>query len=172
MADVNLNQDRALMQRDLVESVRDVLGTMFFTEVLEALLQPPTGESSTSPLKMRICFQGESEGQLDLAIPPETAAALASSFMGLPEGTAPSQEEIEQVIQELSNILCGAFLTRQEPDSIFELSSPQAVSSESETAGSLPQLQQHLNLDSGHLSLRLFWKRKENQLNAEESMAS
>jgi hypothetical protein len=56
----------------------------------------------------------------------EAADPVAASFLGL-EAAELTDAERGQVIQELSNILCGAMLSRLWPESTLALSSPELM---------------------------------------------
>lgn len=101
----------------------DVFETMFFTEVEPALCEHSwLGEAPCA----RIRFEGSHSGEMLLALSTEAAAPIAAAFLGV--------EEVEltdalgrQVIEEMSNILCGAMLSRLWPESLLALAAPQSL---------------------------------------------
>ncbi len=86
------------------EVAAQVLETMFFTEAELA----PCGHAWLGPASCaRIRFEGSHSGEMLLGVSAEATDPIAASFLGLdPMELTAAQRG--QVIQELSNILCGA----------------------------------------------------------------
>jgi CheY-specific phosphatase CheX len=107
---------------DSVQQVAgEVLETMFFTEAeLANCGHTWLGSAACA----RILFEGSHFGEMLLGVSAEAADVIAASFLGLdPEELTEAQRG--QVIQELTNILCGAILSRLWPESKLALSSPE-----------------------------------------------
>ena len=105
----------------IAEACEDVLGTMFFTGILGPASFPLAAESAI--ISAQVCFEGPSDGALQIRMLHTTARALASSFLGAaPEDVTMSQ--CSQVACEMVNMLCGSVLSRSAPSSVFRLSSP------------------------------------------------
>ncbi len=105
-----------------VETVPDVLETMFFESLAEApelSVLPPAEPLDTS----RVDFDGSVNGYLVLAAPSGLSASLAGAFLALDDQGA-SAYNIEFVLGELANILCGSALGHLQPDGTFRLSTP------------------------------------------------
>ena len=102
----------------LVPSAEQVLETMFFTGVVSAEEQAATG--CAGMITRTVAFDGPPDGQLCVGIMPETAAALASSFLGLPLEEV-TQPDCEEIAAELANMICGSVLSRCAPASAFQL---------------------------------------------------
>lgn len=101
----------------------EVFETMFFTEA-----EPAGCEHSWLPPApcARIRFDGSHTGEMLLALSPEAAAPIAAGFLGLdPEELTDALRR--QVIEEMSNILCGAMLSRLWPESTLALAAPQSL---------------------------------------------
>ncbi len=99
----------------------EVLETMFFTEAEVAPCEHSWLESAPSA---RIRFEGSHFGEMLLAVSADAADLIAASFLGL-EPMELTDAQREQMVQELSNILCGAMLSQLWPESTLALSSPE-----------------------------------------------
>ncbi len=148
-----------LLQRDvemateLVGAARDVLNVMFFTDILEE------GDECACPkpfpLQVRVSFSGDQAGEFRMAVDEVAAGSLAGSFLGTDPVTGPTAEETDQVMGELGNMICGAFLSRFEKEGLFALSSPEVVRPEQ---GELPGVHRGLELMDGFMDLRVYWE--------------
>jgi CheY-specific phosphatase CheX len=109
------------MEQVLQLVAAEVLETMFFTEAELAVCEHAWLEAGSSA---RIGFEGSHFGEMLLGVSAEAVDPIAASFLGLdPAELADAQRG--QVIQELSNILCGAMVSHLWPDSNLALSSPE-----------------------------------------------
>ena len=99
----------------------EVLETMFFTAAEVASCEH--GWLSKTRCA-RIRFEGSHCGEMLLGVSVEAVDAIAASFLGL-DPMEVTDAERGQVIQELSNILCGATLSHLWPESKLALSSPE-----------------------------------------------
>ncbi len=121
-----LEQPRGLdLEPAAVDTIREVtaevLETMFFTEAEVAGCEH--GWLRPAPCA-RIRFEGSHRGEMLLGVSEEAADPIAASFLGLdPMELTGAQRG--QMIQELSNILCGAMLSRLWPQSRLTLYSPE-----------------------------------------------
>lgn len=74
----------------------------------------------------RVRFQGDATGNVCLAMPAEVAAALAADILSA-EADELSDEQIDDACKELTNVVCGQWLTRSFGDRpVFHLSVPEA----------------------------------------------
>ena len=134
-----------------VEAVSSVLSTMFFTEPLGLTEELPEGEVMES----RLVFQGSTAGTFNLRISTSGARLIAAAFLGTDEDSL-TPAEMGQVACELTNMLCGSFVSRLESDISFDLASPELV-----PAGTLGSCQdptgrrQSFELESGILTVAL-----------------
>jgi CheY-specific phosphatase CheX len=109
------------------EVAAEVLETMFFTDAEVAgcehgWLVPSLSNRAASCARIR--FEGSHRGEMMLGVSLEAADPIAASFLGLhPMELTDAQRG--QVIQELTNILCGAMLSRLWPESKLALGSPE-----------------------------------------------
>lgn len=147
-----LLQRDEVLAADLVGAARDVLNVMFFTDIVEE------GEASPCPqpfpVQVRVNFTGDETGAFVMEVDETAAGAMAGSFLGTDPVTLPSDEEIDQVMGELGNMICGAFLSRFEKEGLFSLSSPEVLRP---AAGSIPGVHRSLELMEGFMDLRVCW---------------
>ena len=102
----------------LLPAVERILETMFFTGVVSAAERMP--DECPDVITRGVSFDGPPDGQLRVAVQRQTAAALASSFLGLdPEKV--TLANCEQVCAELANMICGSVLSRCAPVGDFHL---------------------------------------------------
>jgi hypothetical protein len=123
------------LQTLLAKTMRDVLETSFFAEILE--------EGSTEMLlctcpviAASMTFSGAASGSFLLTAETLAAHRLAMEFMGDPDeeiddGIAGCSAEMcslsladEEVFKELTNVLCGSVLSRFQADRCCNLSQP------------------------------------------------
>jgi CheY-specific phosphatase CheX len=99
----------------------EVLETMFFTEAEQSDCDHAWLASAVCA---RIRFEGSHQGEMLLGVSAEAADPIAASFLGL-EPMELTGALRGQVIQELSNILCGAMLSHLWPESKLALGHPE-----------------------------------------------
>ncbi|MFN0105467.1 MAG: chemotaxis protein CheX [Bryobacteraceae bacterium] len=141
-----------VMLSDVVGAARDVLNVMFFSDVLEEAEAPPAPRPDT--LQVYVRFDGDGEGEFQMEVDDSTAESLAGSFLGAEPGTRPNPEEVQQVMGELGNMVCGAFLSRYEKDGLFNLSSPTIDRANSAMPTGVAR---SLQLLDGTMDLRINW---------------
>jgi CheY-specific phosphatase CheX len=105
----------------LAEAASDVLESMYFLSVLGSVDEPI--ETDASWIWVRLTFSGDGEGSFGLGCPSGTAWTIAGNFLGQTDEEITS-EQVEEVICELSNMICGSFLGRFRNGSLFDLSHP------------------------------------------------
>jgi len=107
---------------DVVRNVAsEVLETMFFTEAEPA---PCEHAWLASGACARARFTGSHMGEMLLAVSGEAMVPIAASFLGL-EAIELTGAQQGQVLQELTNILCGAMLSRIWPQSKLAIAPPE-----------------------------------------------
>ncbi|MBV9508286.1 MAG: chemotaxis protein CheX [Acidobacteriia bacterium] len=108
----------------LAECTEEALEQMFFVRPLS---EPAAPHSAESPhVVAELNFQGEPSGSFSLSVSPAAARSIAADFLAEEENIL-SKEQVEEVICELANIICGSVLTRLESRITFRLASPQIV---------------------------------------------
>jgi len=120
LGQATLDQEPAAVQT-MQEAAAQVLETMFFSEAEVAACEHAW--LASAPCAM-IRFEGSHCGEMQLALSAESADPIAASFLGL-EPMELTDAQRGQVIQELSNILCGAMLSHLWPESELALASPE-----------------------------------------------
>lgn len=100
-----------------LSSAAEVLETMFFTGVMER----EATESDVRLVAAELMFSGKPSGRFGVRMPFETGRAIAVNFLGEDEV---GERQVEEVVAELSNMLCGSVLSRLEAGVRFELSHP------------------------------------------------
>ena len=111
---------RTDMQQIFLESVGEVLETMFFTGIVEE----DSKEESDLLVSAELAFHGSPSGRFGVRVPCSTGRQIASSFLGLDEGEL-SEAQIGDVVCELTNMVCGSVLSRVETGARFELMHPE-----------------------------------------------
>jgi len=108
----------------LTAAVNEAMEAMFFDA---AEPEPdPCGAEEADAIVCRVHFHDAMEGEFRMAMPRETATALASSALAV-EAADVAPAQAEQTVCELANIVCGAALSRLEPGSELRLGAPEIV---------------------------------------------
>jgi CheY-specific phosphatase CheX len=108
------------------QAVLEVLETMFFEVPLEEDI--PSPEHETDALIALARFDGSIEGWLCVAISQSCAGPLAAGFLGLDEEET-GEDERRSMLIELTNIVCGATLSRLDPSGRLHIHQPVLVES-------------------------------------------
>ncbi len=105
----------------LLDCTDQVMSTMFFTGICDEIPaeQLPLERVLTSTVR----FEGPLNGTFKIAVSEGPALTLATDFYGADSPV--DQEAVESVIGELGNILCGAVLSRVDPNGLFTLDTPE-----------------------------------------------
>jgi CheY-specific phosphatase CheX len=110
------------MIASLDEAVSQTLETMCFTGVVRPLA-PEEGTDCT--VRSRVSFDGDAAGVLHVQFSPEAALNAAANFLGQdPDELA--EDQVEAVVFEIANMICGSMLSTFQPEGAFELSTPSA----------------------------------------------
>lgn len=116
------NQDA--VERHLIEATQEVLETMFFASFESELEDEPTGgEIPSHRVGASVRFHGAAEGELRIALSEDMAGRCAHDFFGNDSEEATNQISL-QIVQEMTNMICGNWLSKLEKQSIFCLDSP------------------------------------------------
>lgn len=138
---------------ELTGAARDVLNVMFFSDIVEEGCDFETARPF--PIQVRVRFGGDRRGEFRMEVDETAAAGLAVSFLGSDPVTRPNAREIGEVMGELGNMICGAFLSRFVQEGMFTLSAPEVVRPAVED---LPGLRQGLAIMEGRMELRVHWE--------------
>ncbi len=109
------------MEEVLQHVAAEVLETMFFTEAELADCEHGWLEAASCA---SVGFEGSHFGEMVLGVSAEAADPIAASFLGLDPAEL-TETQRGQVIQELSNILCGAMVSHLWPESRLAIASPE-----------------------------------------------
>jgi CheY-specific phosphatase CheX len=117
----------ALFQQALRDSVDEVLEKMFFVEALGE--SPDSASAEGEPpaaVAVELTFDGDPPGSLTLWVTSAAARPIAADFLGCDE-EAVSDRQMEEVVCELANMICGSLLSRVESATTFHLAAPRIV---------------------------------------------
>ncbi|MCS7044259.1 MAG: chemotaxis protein CheX [Bryobacteraceae bacterium] len=121
MAETRL--EPALMRRALEEAALEVLETMCFEYPVDEAREdgPPEGEVTGAVAR----FEGSLRGELRVALSGGAPRRLAAAFLGIDEEEVRAQDEL-LMAAELANMLCGATMSRLEPQGRLRIAAPEA----------------------------------------------
>lgn len=72
-----------------------------------------------------ISFKGPSEGNITLCVPESISSEIAANTLGIDSDQNTSPQMLEDTVKELTNILCGQFITEVEGTvPVFSFSPP------------------------------------------------
>jgi CheY-specific phosphatase CheX len=108
----------------LSAAAADVLETMFFSPVMDEA--PVSGTPCEGALAARLQFSGARSGAFTVRVTEGAARVIAANFLA-EEADEPAPAQVEEVICELSNMICGAVLSRLDRGAHFDLSTPALV---------------------------------------------
>jgi CheY-specific phosphatase CheX len=107
----------------LGESVREVLEKMCFID----LPAPAAGdEVRMRGIAAELAFDGDPPGSFRLDLDATAARVAAAGFLGEDPAELPL-DQVQEVICELANMICGSVLSRVESSAVFRLSKPAAA---------------------------------------------
>jgi CheY-specific phosphatase CheX len=138
----------------LPPSCEQVLETMFFTAILsqeDRTGREPSG-ACLGAITAAVEFHGPPKGILCAGMEIETAAALASSFLGL-DPEAVTAADCRQVAGELANMICGSVLSRSAPQSQLRLAAPQIAEGRGVACGRACDTRVSFTLPEGALNI-------------------
>jgi len=134
----------------MTSSADEVLNSMFFVGV------ESNGDESAAAgeewMAARVSFRGPRSGAFGIGAPLTTARMLAANFLGQDEAEI-QDTQMEEVFCELSNMICGAFLSRLGDESVYDLSHPARDDAASPAGEGV--VSQWLQLDEGQLRVWL-----------------
>lgn len=113
MADLNFNQL-------LSTTVNSVLETMFFSIVLGSTEPQANG----AVIQSRLNFQGRPSGEFRICLSEPSARLLAAGFLGEDDQTL-TDLQTGLVVCEMTNMLCGALLSKLQSEESFDLGTPE-----------------------------------------------
>ncbi len=115
------------LNRALRDSVQEVLEKMFFVEPVE---EPPSdADAHEGEMVVGLAFEGVPPGELTLRVTTSAALQIAADFLGEDASDLPPAK-VEEVVRELTNMICGSVLSRVESSATFRLASPRILTGE------------------------------------------
>lgn len=139
------------------DAAAEVLETMFFTSLAEDVPAPAIEGPSVCA---QLSFAGARRGRLGVRVPLATAREVAANFLGL-EGPELTEARVDDVICELTNMVCGLVLGRTEKGGLFELARPELRPRDTGCARDAQVACRTLALEGGAIEVWLEWERPE-----------
>jgi len=134
------------LQQIFLESASEVLETMFFTGI-----ESEAGSDLPVPqVSAELVFRGVQSGKFGVQVPLETGQQIAANFLGADEVTSP---QVDEVLCELCNMLCGSVLSRLEAGARFELLHPEVDPNNLSWHNRLDAVGYTFGLDEGAITL-------------------
>lgn len=130
-----------------LQSASEVLETMCFVGVLGENPEVP----DLDPISAELAFHGNPSGHFGVQLSPETGKLVASNFLGKDPGEL-TGADVEQVVGELANMICGSVLSRLEAGARFELGHP-AILRPGEATPRTNVIQYRFDLEEGCIIL-------------------
>jgi hypothetical protein len=109
-----------VVEKILSDAAGNVLEKMFFVTALD---EPRTAAAPAMGTTVRVAFEGDPPGRLEVAVARGVERSMAADFLGEAEVT---DSQAREVVRELANMICGAALSRLE-SGIFRLGAPEIV---------------------------------------------
>lgn len=106
----------------LLVSSEEVLETMFFCSILGSSSGPILGETLSASLR----FEGIPSGSFTINLSTGAARQMTATFLGV-EANLVSNNELNQVVGELANVICGNALSRAAFGTTLNLTHPEIV---------------------------------------------
>jgi CheY-specific phosphatase CheX len=109
------------LREAITGSTSQVLENMFFAEPLDG-----NGTAPADPVQSGIEFEGSVSGAMTVSVDRACADRLACDFLGVEAGEI-SEQQVVEVLTELTNMICGALMSRFETGSTLTLTQPEIV---------------------------------------------
>jgi CheY-specific phosphatase CheX len=137
----------------MADSVREVLEKMFFMDLSSAAAgdMPPDG------IAAELAFEGDPPGSFHLTLDMAAAKSAAADFLG-EDPSDLSEEQLNEVVCELANMICGSVLSRIESSATFRLSKPR-IAETSAGAATAPEASFQAAVGGGMLRAQIRMER-------------
>ena len=113
-----------IVANSLAAAAADVLETMFFSSVIGD--GPATAELPAEAVAARLGFSGARSGTFAVRLSEGAAQVIAANFLA-EEAGEPTRQQVQEVICELANMMCGSVLSRLDRGAHFDLGQPAMV---------------------------------------------
>jgi hypothetical protein len=109
--------------------------------------EPGDGEPQPPPITARLEFEGTPCGSMTIEVSPAAAQSIAADFLAADESEL-TEHQVQDVVCELTNMICGASLSRLEAESTFRLQAPTILSG-SEAPDPSADAERSINIGNG-----------------------
>lgn len=109
----------------MIDAAQQTLETMFFA--IPDLVSTDPARPAGQLIAASLAFHGSPDGRFGLLVSEPLARVLAANFFGCDEGSAMASGQVTGVIAELTNMICGAALTKIESEAAFDLDAPRTA---------------------------------------------
>lgn len=151
----------SVLEEGLRDAVAEVLEKMFFIRILEdtqdaeAVSESGVDAVPVPEIAVRLNFHGQPSGRLSLHLNRDAAKSIAADFLGEDEAEL-ERRQIEEVVCELTNMICGAVLSRVESTVTFRLDPP-VIGTATDSDLELPETAMHaFPIGSGELTAKIW----------------
>jgi len=134
----------------LAAAASDVLETMFFSSVVGEA--PVTATPPADAIAARLEFSGARPGAFAVRLTLGAARVIAASFLA-EETDEPTPAQVQEVICELANMMCGSVLSRLDRGARFDLGPPAMVDAAAVTAP--PEFSRAFDIGDGEVAVFL-----------------
>ena len=110
----------------MTTSSADVLDSMYFTTVTETEIEAELPVFGDGPIGFTLRFAGDISGVFGLSVDVAAALTMAANFLGEEESDV-SPAEVDEVVGELANMLCGSLVSGISSAQKFVLSHPEPL---------------------------------------------
>jgi len=144
------------LKKMLADAAEEVLATMFFA----MLDEPATLSGEALWTRVRVGFWGHATGALTLCATREATAEMTVNFLGLDSQPPPPEAEQKEVAKELTNMICGAVLSRMERTDMLHLLPPEVLPACDQIApvpAGSQMVEQIFGVGAGVMHLRFQW---------------
>jgi CheY-specific phosphatase CheX len=113
--------EREVLEGHLMDSTKLVLQRM--CSLIPTVDDGLSAEQRKGLTCVQVQFNGPLRGSLLMAAEDEAAQMFAPAFLGL-DADQLAPDAVPAVLAEMANMICGAAISRIEPDGLFSLSAP------------------------------------------------
>jgi CheY-specific phosphatase CheX len=138
----------------LAAAAEEVLATMFFTDIYGPA--QPHASGACRRLAARLRFEGTPSGVFALSVSVPAVRTLAANFLARDDEEALPDAQLESVVCELANMICGSLLSQVKTEERFRLSSPEVLRGDDALPATRPNQSLSLGEDSDTASID-FW---------------
>jgi len=139
----------------LAAAAGDVLETMFFSSVMGET--PVSTTPAADGIAARLAFSGARAGVFALRLTGGAAQVIAANFLA-EETDEPTRQQVQEVVCELANMMCGSVLSRLDRGAHFDLGQPVMV--DAAEVGTPEAVSRAFDIGDGEVSMFLSMDQK------------